>query len=106
MCIRYEDAEVDFNGVPAAARRMARAMEEFKYHAARKPWEQSWRYTYTDEFGPMGSIAEAVEYAPERIPQLIGEFRKAYDDLPGVLRRQGLSQEESEWFLNQIAYNR
>lgn len=106
VCIRYEDAEVDFNGVPAAARRMARAMEEFKYHAARKPWEQSWRYTYTDEFGPMGSIAEAVEYAPERIPQLIGEFRKAYDDLPGVLRRQGLSQEESEWFLNQIAYNR
>lgn len=85
VCIRYEDAEVDFNGVPAAARRMARAMEEFKYHAARKPWEQSWRYTYTDEFGPMGSIAEAVEYAPERIPQLIGEFRKAYDDLPGVL---------------------
>ena len=106
VCIRYEDAEVDFNGVPAAARRMARAMEEFKYHAARKPWEQSWRYTYTDEFGPMGSIAEAVEYAPERIPQLIGEFRKAYDDLPGVLRRQGLSQEEIEWFLNQIAYNR
>lgn len=106
VCIRYEDAEVDFNGVPAAARRMARAMEEFKYHAARNPWEQSWRYTYTDEFGPMGSIAEAVEYAPERIPQLIGEFRKAYDDLPGVLRRQGLSQEESEWFLNQIAYNR
>ena len=104
--IQYEDAEVDFNGVPAAARRMARAMEEFKYHAARKPWEQSWRYTYTDEFGPMGSIAEAVEYAPERIPQLVGEFRKAYDDLPGVLRRQGLSQEESEWFLNQIAYNR
>lgn len=104
--IRYEDAEVDFNGVPAVARRMARAMEEFKYHAARKPWEQSWRYTYTDEFGPMGSIAEAVEYAPERIPQLIGEFRKAYDDQPGVLRRQGLSQEESEWFLNQIAYNR
>ena len=106
VCIRYEDAEVDFNGVPAAARRMARAMEEFKYHAARKPWEQSWRYTYTDEFGPMGSIAEAVEYAPERIPQLVGEFRKAYDDLPGVLRRQGLSQEESEWFLNQITYNR
>ena len=106
VCIRYEDAEVDFNGVPAAARRMARAMEEFKYHTARKPWEQSWRYTYTDEFGPMGSIAEAVEYAPERIPQLIGEFRKAYDDLPGVLRRQGLSQEEIEWFLNRIAYNR
>ena len=64
VCIRYEDAEVDFNGVPAAARRMARAMEEFKYHAARKPWEQSWRYTYTDEFGPMGSIAEAVSTHP------------------------------------------
>ena len=32
VCIRYEDAEVDFNGVPAAARRMARAMEESKYH--------------------------------------------------------------------------
>ena len=106
VCIRYEDAEVDFNGVPAAARRMARAMEEFKYHAARKPWEQAGRYGCTGEFGAMGAVAEAGEYAPERIPQLIGEFRKAYDDLPGVLRRQGLSQEESEWFLNQIAYNR
>ena len=106
VCIRYEDAEVDFNGVPAAARRMARAMEEFKYHAARKPWEQSWRYTDSDDFGPLRSIADAGEYAPEPIPQVSGEFRKAYDDLPGVLRRQGLSQEESEWFLNQIAYNR
>ena len=97
-------AAVDFDGLPAAARRIARAMEEFKYHTARKPWEQSWRYTYTDEFGPMGSLAEAVEYAPERIPQLVGDFRKAYGDLPAVLRRQGLSEEEAKWFLAEIAY--
>ena len=97
-------AAVDFYGLPAAARRIARAMEEFKYHTARKPWEQSWRYTYTDEFGPMGSLAEAVEYAPERIPQLVGDFRKAYGDLPAVLRRQGLSEEEAKWFLAEIAY--
>ena len=97
-------AAVDFDGLPAAARRIARAMEEFKYHTARKPWEQSWRYTYTDDFGPMGSLAEAVEYAPERIPQLVGDFRKAYGDLPAVLRRQGLSEEEAKWFLAEIAY--
>lgn len=57
-----------------------RAMERIKYHAARKTLGTVVALAlHTDEFpGPMGSIAEAVEYAPERIPQLIGEFRKAY----------------------------
>jgi len=104
--IEYGDAQVDFDGIPAAARRIARTMEEFKYHVARKPWEESWHYTYTDEFGPMGTLAEAVEYTPGRIPQLVGDFRKTYDDLPAVLARQGLSAEETERFLHKIAYDR
>ena len=100
--IEYDTTQVDFNGISAAARRMARTMEEFKYHAARKPWEQSWCYTYTDEFGPMGSLAEAVEYAPERIPELVGNFRKAYADLPAVLERQGMNAEERAWLLKAV----
>lgn len=102
--IEYGDTKVDFNGVPAAARRMARTMEEFKYRVAQKPWEQAWCYTYTEEFGSLGSLSEAVEYAPERIAQLVGDFRKAYGDLPAVLKRQGLDEEESAWFLAQIDY--
>lgn len=104
--IDYGGAEADFDGVLAAARRVARTMEAFKYRVAMKPWEESWRYTYTDEFGPMGVLFEAVEYAPERIPELVGGFRKAYADLPGVLDRQGLSDEEKTWFLSRIAYDR
>ncbi|MCM1151002.1 MAG: glycoside hydrolase family 31 protein [Alistipes sp.] len=103
--IEYGRETVDFNGVPAAARRMARTMEEFKYRVAQKPWEQSWRYTYTDEFGPMGSLSEAVEYAPERIAQSVGDFRKAYADLPAVLKRQGLDEEEIAWFLARTGWN-
>ncbi len=97
--IEYDDAKVDFNGVYAAARRVSRMMEELKYLVAKKPWEQSWRFTYTDEFGPMGSLSESVEYTPERIPELVGNFRKAYADLPAVLKRQGLTEEEAAWFL-------
>ena len=77
-------------------------MEEFKYTVTDKPWDISWHYSYTDEFGPMGVVGEAVQYAPERIPELVGAFRKAWDDLPGVLERQGLSQEEAAWFLTKI----
>lgn len=102
VCIKYDDTEVDFNGLSAAARRLARAMEEFKYTVTDKPWDISWHYSYTDEFGPMGVLGEAVQYAPERIPELVGAFRKAWDDLPGVLERQGLSQEEAAWFLTKI----
>ena len=97
--IEYDGAEVDFDGVYAASRRVARMMEELKYRVAKKPWEQAWRFTFTDEFGPMGSLSESVEYDPERIPELVGSFRKAYADLPAVLGRQGLTEEEIAWFL-------
>ena len=102
VCIKYDDTEVDFNGLSSAARRLARAMEEFKYTVTDKPWDISWHYSYTDEFGSMGVLGEAVQYAPERIPALVGAFRKAWDDLPAVLERQQLSKEEAEWFLARI----
>lgn len=53
-------------------------MEEFKYTVTDKPWDISWHYSYTDEFGSMGVLGEAVQYAPERIPALVGAFRKAW----------------------------
>ena len=43
----------------------------------------------------MGVLGEAVQYAPERIPALVGAFRKAWDDLPAVLERQQISKEEA-----------
>ncbi|MDE6623075.1 MAG: glycoside hydrolase family 31 protein [Alistipes sp.] len=106
--IEYDaDAQAaNFDGVRAAARRIARTMEEFKYRAATKPWAVAWHFTYTDELGPMGSLAEAAEYAPERLAQLIADFNAAYDNLPAVLERQGLTQEEIDWFLARIAYER
>lgn len=104
--IEYDGTEVDFNGVPAASRRLARAMEEFKYMAALKPWDIAWHYSYSDEFGPMGVLNEAVEYAPERIPGLVANFVRAYNDLPAVLQRQGLSKEESDWFLKKVHWEK
>lgn len=102
--IEYDGREVDFNGIPATARRIGRTMEAFKYIAAGKPWDIAWYHGYGEEVGPMGVLSEAVEYAPERVAELVGAFRKAYDNLPELLRRQDFSEEECETFLKLIHY--
>lgn len=84
----------DLDGLLGATRRVARAMEELKYRDA--------GICFKEEFGKMGSLGEAVLYAPERLPELVPVFWKSYLDLPGVLKRQGLNEDNTRWFLNAV----
>lgn len=82
------------NGLAGAARRVAKSMEGLKYRDS--------YICFKEEFGKMGSLSEAVIYAPEKMAALVGEFWKSYNDLPGVLKRQGLSEDNAKWFLQAV----
>ncbi len=92
--VTYPAEEVDMNGLAGAARRVAKSMEGLKYRDS--------YICFKEEFGRMGSLSEAVIYAPEKMAALVGEFWKSYNDLPGVLKRQGLSEDNAKWFLQAV----
>ena len=46
----------------------------------------------------MGSLSEAVTYAPSEMPALIADFWKSYNELPAVLERQGMKSDLATWF--------
>ncbi|MDR0938659.1 MAG: glycoside hydrolase family 31 protein [Mediterranea sp.] len=81
----------DFDGLPAAARRVAKAMEGLKYRDA--------GICFKEELGRMGSLSEAVGYAPDRLPDLVNTFWTSFRKLPEVLKNQGLNDENTNWFL-------
>ena len=92
--IAYPAAAPDMNGLLGATRRMARAMEGLKYRDA--------GIIMKEEFGRMGSLSEAVVYAPGQMQELVDGFWKSYRDLPQVLQRQGLNEDNMKWFLNTV----
>ena len=95
--IRYAEGEnAAMNGLPGTARRVAKAMEALKYRDA--------GICFKEEFGRMGSLSEAVLYAPDRLPALAAAFWKSYRDLPEVLKRQGLNEDNSKWFLQAVGW--
>ena len=66
----------------------------------------TWLSAAKEEFGKMGSLSEAVIYAPEKISSLVSDFWKSYTDLPEVLKRQGLNDENKAWFLQSICWSK
>ena len=86
------------NGIYGAARKMSDAMEELKYRDA--------YICLNDEFGKMGSICEAVTYHPELLQEWCTSFWKSYNELPEVLRRQGLNEKDMEWLLRKYCVAR
>ena len=59
-------------------------MEQLKYRNS--------YIVFKEEFGKMGSLNEAVMYAPSEMPALIADFWKSYHELPSVLERQGFER--------------
>ena len=92
--ITYPAETADMNGLLGATRRMARAMEGLKYRDA--------GIIFKEEFGRMGSLSEAVMYAPGQMPERVGEFWTGFRNLPQVLQRQGLNEEHTKWFLKSV----
>lgn len=71
-------------------------MEQLKYRNS--------YIVFKEEFGKMGSLNEAVMYAPSEMPTLISDFWKSYHELPSVLERQGLKSEQATWFLQSVCW--
>ena len=54
--------------------------------------------------GVSNRIAKSVSYAPAELPTLLAEFWKSYNDLPEVLKRQGLNEANAKWFLQSVGW--
>lgn len=94
--IVYPVANVNLNGLQGVAKRVAKSMEALKYRES--------YICFKEELGRMGSLSEAVAYAPEELPALVARFRASYDELPEVLKRQGLKEEKAAWFLQSVGW--
>lgn len=93
--VTYDNnSKVNLNGLVGASKRIARAIEGLKYRDA--------NICLFDELGNMGSLSEAVMYQPEELHRLTEEFWKSFNDLNGVLERQGLNEDNKNWFLKNI----
>ena len=94
--IVYPAESVDLNGLQGAVKRIAKSMEALKYRES--------YICFKEELGRMGSLSEAVGYAPEELSALVARFRTGYDELPEVLKRQGLKEEKAAWFLQSVGW--
>lgn len=95
--IFYPNNNTDIaDGLLAKAKRITKAMELLK--------TKQTGLVFNDDFGPMGSLAEAVEYAPERMQEFLDTFRKNYQRLPEILDETGVKEELKTWFLKEIDY--
>lgn len=96
--IVYPSEKVDMNGLLGASRRIAKSMEQLKYRNS--------YIVFKEEFGKMGSLSEAVTYAPSEMPALIADFWKSYNELPAVLERQELKSDLVTWFLQSVCWSK
>ena len=96
--IVYPSEKVDLNGLLGASRRIAKSMEQLKYRNS--------YIVFKEEFGKMGSLSEAVTYAPSEMPALIADFWKSYNELPAVLERQGMKSDLATWFLQSVCWSK
>lgn len=96
--IVYPSEKVDMNGLLGASRRIAKSMEQLKYRNS--------YIVFKEEFGKMGSLSEAVTYAPSEMLALIADFWKSYNELPAVLERQELKSDLATWFLQSVCWSK
>ncbi len=86
------------NGIIGKSRRIAKYIEQLKYRDA--------GIVLSDDLGQMGSVQEAVMYAPEKFSELVQKFNKSYDQLPEILQSQKLDDAKSKWFLQSVGYGK
>lgn len=86
------------DGLYGYTKRMAKAIEALKYRDA--------GIVLNNDLGNMGSINAAVEYYPEKASTLINRFMENYRNLPEVLKKQGISDDNQKWFLQFVGWHR
>ena len=91
VVIRYDADPALADSIKGLSRRMARSIEALKFRTNADP---------IDDLAMLGTINEAVLYAPEKAHELTEAFMKNYNDLPEILKKQPrINEEDIEWFL-------
>lgn len=94
--IRYPDADLNLaDGITGQVRRIAKAVDFIKFNGCD---------THGDELASLGSVAEAVTYAPENLADIVNKFRGSYGEMPNVLKRQGMDDNVADRFLKKIRW--
>ena len=98
VVITYADDQPALaEGLIGLSRRMARSIEALKFRTGADP---------IDDLAMMGTINEAILYAPEKAAELAEAFMKNYSNLPEILKRQPrLNESDIEWFLQHCGWN-
>jgi hypothetical protein len=75
---------------------MAKSIEALKFRTGTDP---------ADDLAMMGTINEAILYAPDKARELCDQFMSNYNNLPEILRRQKMVKESDvEWFLKHCGF--
>ena len=97
VVIKYDAAPALADSIKGLSRRMARSIEALKFRTNADP---------IDDLAMLGTINEAVLYAPEKAQELTEAFMKNYSNLPEILKKQPrINEEDIEWFLTHCGYN-
>ena len=98
IVITYADDQPALaDGLIGLSRRMARSIEALKFRTGADP---------IDDLAMMGTINEAILYAPEKAAELADAFMKNYNELPEILKRQPrIKDTDIEWFLGHCGWN-
>ena len=85
------------DGLIGLSRRMARSIEALKFRTGADP---------IDELAMMGTINEAIMYAPEKAAELAEAFMENYKNLQEILKKQPrINESDIEWFLGHCGWN-
>ena len=95
--IAYADESPSLaEGIVGKSRRMAKSIEALKFRTGTDP---------DDDLAMMGTINEAILYAPDKARELCDQFMSNYNNLPEILRRQKMVKESDvEWFLKHCGF--
>ncbi len=81
------------DGLIGRTRRVADAVEYIKFHGCD---------THADELATLGTTRENATYHPENLTQITERFNTLYNDLPGVLKRQGMNSQTANTFIGRV----
>ena len=92
-----DDKSAIADGTIGLSRRMARSIEALKFRTGADP---------IDDLAMMGTINQAIMYAPENAAVLAEAFMENYLNLPDILRKQPqINESDMEWFLSHSGWN-
>ena len=84
------------DGFVGLSRRMARSIEALKFRAGTDP---------IDDLAMMGTINEAVLYDFSNALAYVEAFMNNWQNLPAILAKQGLKEDDIQWFLQNCGWN-